>query len=134
MRNALPPLVVAIAFLAGWQLLHAVTGCDTISAPAETVAFLARMMLTARFWLDGSEAAHPCRCRVQGRPPGNSPGARRRHAHRLLLEPFGRSDRRDVRRETRTWLCRGQCNGARRYQDDSRDRAVPGGFRRGRKQ
>jgi len=55
MRNALPPLVVALAFLAGWQLLHGMAGADTISSPAETVAFLARMMGTAHFWLDVGE-------------------------------------------------------------------------------
>src|SRR5476649_1439625 len=55
MRNALPPLVVALAFLAGWQLLHGMAGADTISSPAETVAFLGRMMGTAHFWLDVSE-------------------------------------------------------------------------------
>jgi NitT/TauT family transport system permease protein len=55
MRNALPPLVVAIALLIGWQLLHAAAGSDSISSPTETVAFLARMMGTARFWLDVGE-------------------------------------------------------------------------------
>ena len=57
MRNALPPLIVAIVLVAGWQLLHVLAGADSISGPVETVASLARMMDTARFWLDVGETA-----------------------------------------------------------------------------
>ena len=55
MRNVLPPLTVAIVFLIGWQLLHAATTSGSISSPAETIAFLARMMGTGRFWQDVAE-------------------------------------------------------------------------------
>jgi NitT/TauT family transport system permease protein len=55
MNSAIPPLVMAVAFLAVWQGVHAMAGSDTISAPLETLAFLARMMGTARFWLDVRE-------------------------------------------------------------------------------
>ena len=57
MRNALPPLIVAIVLVAGWQLLHVLAGADSISGPVETVASLARMMGTPRFWLDVGETA-----------------------------------------------------------------------------
>ena len=57
MRNALPPLIVAIVLVAGWQLLHVLAGADSISGPVETVASLVRMMDTARFWLDVGETA-----------------------------------------------------------------------------
>jgi NitT/TauT family transport system permease protein len=57
MRNALPPLIVAIALVAGWQLLHVLAGSDSISAPVETVASLVRMMGTPHFWLDVGETA-----------------------------------------------------------------------------
>jgi NitT/TauT family transport system permease protein len=55
MRNVLPPLTLAIVFLIAWQLLHAVAKSDSISSPAETIAFLARMMGTIRFWQDVAE-------------------------------------------------------------------------------
>ena len=55
MRNAWPPLIVAIALVTGWQLLHVMAGSDSISSPVETVAFLAKMMSTDRFWLDVGE-------------------------------------------------------------------------------
>jgi NitT/TauT family transport system permease protein len=55
MRDVLPPVVVAIALLTFWQLVHETAGSDTVSAPAETIAFLVRMMGTARFWGDVAE-------------------------------------------------------------------------------
>ena len=50
MRNILYPLIVAVGLLASWQALNAVAGSDVITSPAETLAFLVRMMGTSRFW------------------------------------------------------------------------------------
>ncbi len=54
-RDLFPPLVMAVAFVAVWQGVHAMAGSDTVSAPGETLAFLASIMRTARFWLDVRE-------------------------------------------------------------------------------
>jgi NitT/TauT family transport system permease protein len=55
MRRSLPPIVVGLALLGFWQLAHRVAGSDTITSPAATLAFLTRMMRTARFWQDAGE-------------------------------------------------------------------------------
>jgi NitT/TauT family transport system permease protein len=55
MRDAVPTMVVAVTLLAAWQALHMAAGSDTISAPVETLAFLGRLMGTARFWRDAGE-------------------------------------------------------------------------------
>jgi NitT/TauT family transport system permease protein len=55
MRGVIPPVVVAVVLLAGWQVLHMAAGADTISAPGETLMFLVKLMGTAWFWLDVGE-------------------------------------------------------------------------------
>jgi NitT/TauT family transport system permease protein len=50
--RAWPSVVVALGLLGFWQAMHFLAGADTITAPAETLATLARMMGTARFWED----------------------------------------------------------------------------------
>jgi NitT/TauT family transport system permease protein len=54
-RRSLPPLVVGLALLGFWQVVHGLAGSDTITSPAATLAFLVRMMGTARFWQDAGE-------------------------------------------------------------------------------
>lgn len=54
-RALVAPLLVGAGLLACWQAVHAAAGSDLITAPAETLVFLARMMGTARFWLDVGE-------------------------------------------------------------------------------
>jgi NitT/TauT family transport system permease protein len=55
MRKAVPPFVIAVVSLIAWQILHAMAGSNTISAPLQTIAFLTDIMATTRFWLDVSE-------------------------------------------------------------------------------
>ncbi len=55
MRQSLPPIVVGLVLLGCWQLVHRLAGSDTVTSPAATLAFLARMMGTARFWQDVGE-------------------------------------------------------------------------------
>jgi NitT/TauT family transport system permease protein len=54
-RNTLPPLIVALGLLAGWQALHQAVGSDLVSSPAETLVCLINLMGTARFWRDVGE-------------------------------------------------------------------------------
>jgi NitT/TauT family transport system permease protein len=55
MRNAAPVLTVLLLLVLAWQALHAVTGTSAVSSPAETVARLATLLQSPRFWLDVAE-------------------------------------------------------------------------------
>jgi NitT/TauT family transport system permease protein len=54
-RRGLPPIVVGLALLAGWQAVHRLAGSDTVVSPASTLTYLVRLMHTARFWQNAEE-------------------------------------------------------------------------------
>jgi NitT/TauT family transport system permease protein len=53
--RALPPIVVGLALIGCWQLVHGMAGSETVTSPGATLAFLVRIMGTARFWQDAGE-------------------------------------------------------------------------------
>ncbi len=55
MRKILAPLAIALAALAGWEVLSSTSGPHAISSPVETIEKLIGMMGTVHFWLDVAE-------------------------------------------------------------------------------
>ena len=58
MRSVLPPLIIALVFVAGWQVLSVAVGGQIIASPGATIARLIGMMATVHFWLDVAETGY----------------------------------------------------------------------------
>ena len=58
MRSIPPPLVVALVFIVGWEVLSLAVGGQIIASPGVTLARLLTMMMTSHFWLDVLETGH----------------------------------------------------------------------------
>ncbi|WP_260987677.1 ABC transporter permease [Roseomonas gilardii] len=55
MRHAIPSLLVLAVLVLAWQALHSLASTSAITSPAETLARLATLTGTERFWLDVGE-------------------------------------------------------------------------------